>query len=210
MKSDALCGAGAGLGWELEHGRGGERLKGMISRAERVFGLCDAELRADVHARGKHQASLYFVYYPQIPPDFLTWTLLASSIACPHISCVRRPGTFARNGGFRSVQLAEHQHRRRQRRWSLVRIPQLSTAFLALTRCSGNNANQAQPTSQPQSSGGLFGGSQQPQSQQQPQSGGLFGGTSGGGLKLSTPASTGGGLFGASAAQSNQPKPSLL
>ena len=85
----------------------------------------------------KLRSTSYLVYDPQPPRGFPTWTLLAPSIACPHISCLGRPGTFARNGGFRSVQLAEHQHGRRQRRWSLVR-----TLPPPVYRLSGTNALQ--------------------------------------------------------------------
>ncbi|KAG9194507.1 glutathionyl-hydroquinone reductase [Alternaria panax] len=79
---------------------------------------------------------------------------------------------------------------------------------------SGNNANQGQQAGQPQSSGGLFGSSQQPQ---QAQSGSLFGSQtqtsqpSGGGLfgnlnKPATAAPASGGLFGSSTAQPTQPQ----
>ncbi|KAH6862256.1 hypothetical protein B0T12DRAFT_453360 [Alternaria alternata] len=78
----------------------------------------------------------------------------------------------------------------------------------------GNNANQGQQASQPQSSGGLFGSTQQPQ---QSQSGSLFGGQtqtsqpSSGSLfgNLNKPATTApasGGLFGSSTAQPTQPQ----
>ncbi|OAG17710.1 hypothetical protein CC77DRAFT_994099 [Alternaria alternata] len=78
----------------------------------------------------------------------------------------------------------------------------------------GNNANQGQQASQPQSSGGLFGSTQQPQ---QAQSGSLFGGQtqtsqpSSGSLfgNLNKPATTApasGGLFGSSTAQPTQPQ----
>lgn len=80
----------------------------------------------------------------------------------------------------------------------------------------GNNANQGQQGSQPQSSGGLFGSTQQPQATQ---SGSLFGGGTAqtsqpsGGLfgNLNKPASTApasGGLFGSSTAQPSQPQQS--
>ncbi|KAH8728683.1 hypothetical protein GQ44DRAFT_608904 [Phaeosphaeriaceae sp. PMI808] len=61
----------------------------------------------------------------------------------------------------------------------------------------GNNANQAQASTQPQSSGGLFGSSTAAQPQPQAQGSGGFGGA----LKLSTPATSSGGLFGASTTQ---------
>ncbi|KAI4709110.1 hypothetical protein J4E89_005858 [Alternaria sp. Ai002NY15] len=80
----------------------------------------------------------------------------------------------------------------------------------------GNNANQGQQASQPQSSGGLFGSAQQPQQAQsgslfggqaqpqtsQPASGGLFGNLN----KPATTAPASGGLFGSSTAQSTQPQ----
>ncbi|KAI4618176.1 uncharacterized protein J4E87_007844 [Alternaria ethzedia] len=80
----------------------------------------------------------------------------------------------------------------------------------------GNNANQGQQASQPQSSGGLFGSAQQPQQAQsgslfggqaqpqtsQPASGGLFGSLN----KPATTAPASGGLFGSSTAQSTQPQ----
>lgn len=76
----------------------------------------------------------------------------------------------------------------------------------------GNTPSQAQQTTQPQSSGGLF-ASAQPQPPSQPQPGGLFG-------NLNKPAATAtaapsGGLFGATLSQSqnqsqNPPRPSLL
>jgi hypothetical protein len=98
------------------------------------------------------------------------------------------------------------------------------------------NANQNQAAAQPQSSGGLFGGTQQQQPQPQsgslfgaqpqaaqPQSGGLFGGAA---SKLATPSASTGGLFGASTTtqaqnqgtaqagslfgNANQSRPSLL
>jgi hypothetical protein len=110
----------------------------------------------------------------------------------------------------------------------------LPVRAIVLTTGSGNTAAQNTTASQPQSSGGLFGGAQQPASASlfggaqpqasQPQSGGLFGGAAGG-SKLTTPGTTGGGLFGASTAQAQpqgtaqsgglfggagQSKPSLL
>ncbi|CAA9964955.1 Nucleoporin-FG multi-domain protein [Pyrenophora teres f. maculata] len=74
-----------------------------------------------------------------------------------------------------------------------------------------NNATQNQQGSQPQSSGALFGSTQQTQ---QPQSGSLFGGQNqtsqpSGGLFGNKPATTApatGGLFGSSTAQSSQPQ----
>jgi hypothetical protein len=47
---DALCAAGGSLSTV-------EVVKGMISRAERVLGLCDAERRCMAHARGKTPSS---------------------------------------------------------------------------------------------------------------------------------------------------------
>lgn len=78
----------------------------------------------------------------------------------------------------------------------------------------GNNANQGQQASQPQSSGGLFGSTQQPQQSQsvslfggqtqtsQPSSGSLFGNLN----KPATTAPASGGLFGSSTAQPTQPQ----
>lgn len=117
------------------------------------------------------------------------------------------------HGGLWKIKLAQHQHWRWRR--PLVRafvILHCLKSNTRLTFYSGNNATQGQQTSQPQSSGGLFGSStaQQPASgglfgsstaTTQPASGGLFGGLN----KAATTAAPSGGLFGASTTQTTQP-----
>jgi hypothetical protein len=95
----------------------------------------------------------------------------------------------------------------------------LPVRAIVLTTGSGNTAAQNTTASQPQSSGGLFGGAQQPASAS------LFGGAQPQASQPQSGGTTGGGLFGASTAQAQpqgtaqsgglfggagQSKPSLL
>lgn len=78
VQADALCGVGGSLSTVGV-------VKGMISRAERVLGLCDAELRCMRMRVGKHQAFL-FGHCLHAPPT--SPTTLASQLQIE-----RRPST---------------------------------------------------------------------------------------------------------------------
>jgi hypothetical protein len=102
------------------------------------------------------------------------------------------------DGGLWAVKLVEHQYGR-WRRQSVVRIASTSQPRSMLTMASGNNANANQPATQPQSSGGLFGGSQPQPQPQQPQSASLFG------AHPPPPQPQSGSLFGAALGGNSQP-----
>lgn len=124
-----------------------ETLTGMISRVETRRRACAT--RSYQTALRQRQHSLH------------------SSQSC---SLHQRILEIGKDGGFWAIEFAEHQY---WWRWqSIVRSAHgsfLTVAGAMLTIASGNNANSNQPATQPQSSGGLFGASQQQQPQQQPQ-----------------------------------------